>query len=385
MYRLVIMVFLFTSYKADAARDTLNFKTADAATYNYYMEQKWDSVIKVGSSAIKQGIDYYYLRMRMGLSYYAEKKYRTAEQHFQKALKFNSFDDVAKDYLYNCYLYCEQYDLAGKLSCSFSDSLTTALHTRHHKPIDVIYVDAGEKFSNDTSVVHNAYFFQVEAANRISRSISFFESYTFYSQTAYWGKIFQNDLYVKCDIPLPHQWVVSPAVHFLLVNSQPYYFNSFQFVSSLQCQKSINYFDIGASLSYSDIAFQTQLQQNLSATFYPFDNSKLFLKATLSLMEDSSKNLKSAIEGWINVKPVSKLTLSLGAYKGNAVYINQSDAYLVNNGIFLTSSKFTFNVDVSVNRHFIVYALYQYENTSDTFDNKGFSYNTVLIGSKIYL
>ncbi len=376
---------VFSFQKVHAAQDTLSFQEVNIKTYQYYLEQKWDSVILIGSQALRQHIDYYYLRMRMGIAYFQKKEYRIAEPHFLRALKFNSSDDVAKEYLYYCYTYSEQYDYAGKLSASFSDSLTKKLHTGYLKPIDVIYVDAGEKLSSDTAQYHNAFFFNAEAYSRLSKSISIFESYTYYNQTAYWGNVQQNDFYVKTFIPFSNQWLLTPAVHFFFLNALPYYFNSIHYAASVECQRSFDLEDIGASFSYSDVAHSTQLQETVFLTYYPFGNNKLSIKATLLLQEDSVQDRQAAAWADVNFKPVSRVTLSTGYYRGNAVYINQWDAYLVDNAVVLTTSKFYIRAAFDVSRHFNIYALYQYENTSDIFANIPFHYTTVLIGSKIIL
>jgi hypothetical protein len=385
MYRLMIIVLFFSSHTAKAAPDSLNFKTADSETYKYYIQQKWDSVIYIGNEALNDGIDYYYLRMRIGIAYYNKKQYRLAEPHFIKAIKLNSADDYAKEYLYYCYLYSQQYDLAGKLSRSFSDSLTNKLHTAYHKPIDAIYADVGEKISSNTQLYSNAYFFQIEASNRVGKSISFFESYTFYSQTTYWARIFQNDLYVKSNIPLANQWLLMPAIHFLLVNAQPYYYNSIQFASSAEFEKSLDEADLEAGFSYSDIEFKTQLQQNVSLTEHPFGNNRLSLKAAIILQEDSLRNPQASTDLSVSYKPISSLTLYFGYYRGKTLYISQFDDYLVNNAVTLTRSMFTFDASVAITRHFNVDALYQYENITNIFDNTFFHYTTLLIGLKYYL
>jgi hypothetical protein len=334
---------------------------------------------------LRHHIDYYYLRMRMGIAWYQKKGYRIAEPHFIRALKFNSSDDVAKEYLYYCYTYSGQYDYAGKLSATFSAALTKKLKTGYLKPIDVLYVDAGEKLSSDTAQYHNAFFCNAEAYSRLSKSISLFESYTYYNQTADWGTLQQNDLYVKAFIPFSHKWLLTPAVHLLYVVALPYYFNSVQYAASVECKRSFDLEDIGASFSYSDIANSTQLQETVFLTYFPFGNNKLSIKATLLLQEDSVVDRQSAAWADVNFKPVSKVTLSAGYYRGNAVYINQSDAYLVDNAVTLTTSKFYAEAAFDVNKHFNIYALYQYENTSDIFANIPFHYTTVMIGSKILL
>ena len=52
-----------------------NFLAVDTLTYKYYLAEDWDKLINAGDKAINDGIDYYYLRMRMGIASYEKRKY----------------------------------------------------------------------------------------------------------------------------------------------------------------------------------------------------------------------------------------------------------------------------------------------------------------------
>jgi len=83
----------------------LDFKAVDELTDRYFKEQKWDSIISIGHKALRQNIDYYYLRVRMGISYFEKQKYIPAATCLRKARSFNSSDSTVTDYLYWSYLY----------------------------------------------------------------------------------------------------------------------------------------------------------------------------------------------------------------------------------------------------------------------------------------
>lgn len=50
----------------------------DALTYQLFQQKAWDNLIKEGNKAIQNGIDYYYLRVRMGIAYYEKGNYSGA-------------------------------------------------------------------------------------------------------------------------------------------------------------------------------------------------------------------------------------------------------------------------------------------------------------------
>ncbi len=45
-------------------------KMVEDSTYRFYLDGDWWSVISYGEAALKEDIDYYYLRMRMGIAFF---------------------------------------------------------------------------------------------------------------------------------------------------------------------------------------------------------------------------------------------------------------------------------------------------------------------------
>ena len=77
----------------------LDYSRVDSLTYSYYISNNRSALLKTGRDAIHSGVDYYYLRMRLGLSAYTNRDFCAAERHFSKAIEFNRFDPVAQSYL----------------------------------------------------------------------------------------------------------------------------------------------------------------------------------------------------------------------------------------------------------------------------------------------
>ena len=97
---LFVVLFIIPTKKVAA----IDFTTVDRETYRLYQEQKWDSVVIIGKEGLKENIDYFYLRLRIGVSYYWMKKYLFAIEHLRKAHEFNSIDPITTEYLFLSYL-----------------------------------------------------------------------------------------------------------------------------------------------------------------------------------------------------------------------------------------------------------------------------------------
>ena len=80
-----------------------DYKMLDSVTYVDYINQDWEKVIYTGNIALNKNIDYFYLRMRMGIATYYLGRFPEAADHFENALIFNSKDQTAQLYLYDTY------------------------------------------------------------------------------------------------------------------------------------------------------------------------------------------------------------------------------------------------------------------------------------------
>ncbi|MEI7898127.1 MAG: hypothetical protein WCJ26_13895 [bacterium] len=133
-----------------AARSSvkLDFTTVDMLTFRLYQEKKWDSLIGIGHQALRQDIDYYYLRVRMGIAYFEQKEYFPATTHLKKAMQFNSGDQFVADYLYRAYVYTNRPEEANILRKTMSpQARDTALVS--NAILQSVHVEAGYTFSSD--------------------------------------------------------------------------------------------------------------------------------------------------------------------------------------------------------------------------------------------
>jgi tetratricopeptide (TPR) repeat protein len=105
------------------AQDTINFVDLDQQTAQYYFSSQWDSVISVGKVGLKNGHDYFYLRLRMGVAYFYQGKFTKAITQLEKARSFNDQDDFTNSYLYLSYKYAGRPADAEVLERKLSDTL----------------------------------------------------------------------------------------------------------------------------------------------------------------------------------------------------------------------------------------------------------------------
>ncbi len=113
MKKIIVILSLSILFFSQTKAQKLSYPLVNQLTYSQYLNKDWRNLIQTGKKSLKQGIDFYYLRNRMGIAYFELKKYGLAVIQFQKSLEMNP-DDYIKKSLYYSYLY------AGRLTDAFS-------------------------------------------------------------------------------------------------------------------------------------------------------------------------------------------------------------------------------------------------------------------------
>ncbi len=103
--QILFIVALWFVATANAQKAPLSFKQVDSTTYALYLKEDWKPIIEMGKQSRTAGIDFYYLKVRMGIAYFKENKMRSAIQLLEEAYAVDSYDVVVQEYLYWAYRY----------------------------------------------------------------------------------------------------------------------------------------------------------------------------------------------------------------------------------------------------------------------------------------
>jgi hypothetical protein len=117
-YLLIIMAGMFVL--AGTGQSALSLPQVDAETYRLYREGKWKELIAIGNSALENGMDFYFLRVRLGIAYFETANYHRAVLHLEKANAQGDGDVFMQESLYYAYLYSGRRMEALVLAKSFT-------------------------------------------------------------------------------------------------------------------------------------------------------------------------------------------------------------------------------------------------------------------------
>ncbi len=126
-----------------SAQEERNSLSVSSSTIELLNSKQWNQLISTGEDAIGRGIDDFDLRMRMGIAYYNKGEYISAEHQFEKALSFNSADESALEYLYNCYISSNRIEKANHLKGQMTADMRNRLKIGGTRFFDYFYAEGG--------------------------------------------------------------------------------------------------------------------------------------------------------------------------------------------------------------------------------------------------
>jgi hypothetical protein len=96
------------------------WQATDSITYRYYLDKAWKNVLTEVNQSLKQGVDFYYLRVRAGIAAYQLKKYRLAAHHLAQCYQWNNNDPFVNYWYYLSLVMSGNTDEANYLSAQFT-------------------------------------------------------------------------------------------------------------------------------------------------------------------------------------------------------------------------------------------------------------------------
>ena len=380
MYRLIVAIFIFTASQSQA-QDQLANSQFDALTYQQYVAGNWEALKRTGNTALKQGIEFDYLRNRLGSAHYQLGNYRKAAHHFRKSLKKNKADEFARESLYWSYIFGEQYSNAAAIASQFDQETRINLKIKTTRLASMIYTEGGVKLPTKTDSIEMMKYAHAGISHLLGKGVSLFHGYSFVNQTRYWGELTQHQYFATFNISYKNAWRFAPALHIIWLNAAPF-FEQTAAIGSFHVLKSCGNFDFALGFSLSDFMNERQIQESFSATYFPLGNPKLSLASTFFLQEENKTN-QLAVSSTVAFKPWKKLKVSITHYQGNARNLSEQNGYLVNNSLDLTNYKVSLLTDFYLHKAISLYLFYQFENNTENFQNFEYQYHTTILGLKI--
>lgn len=342
----------------------LSYKHVDSTTYAFYLQQDWKSLLELGKESKKKGIDFYYLKVRMGIAYFKEGKMLSAIKLLEDAYSDDNYNDVVQEYLYWAYRYSglimESQLFYTRMSKGLADKIKLDLPAVSSIDFGVLAsrnTDYNDMLKGDINAIENEIRYYPEKHQSlsiglnhpISMGVNYYHRLTLFQlssiqQENLTGEV-RNTLYDlnesryygSATFALGNRWYTDVYFNYIFGNYDD--LNSIQGNNSVS---SIAYSDFvfGVSLtkasflirntinsSISNLKGLNQFQAGYTFSFYPLSNTLLVPFGSIQYQKESSNSNMVYTGGF----SLNRTNYSIVAY-GNTGVMNN---FVSNNGLLI--------------------------------------------------
>ncbi len=340
----------------------------DEQTYTTFISGNYQETIKLGTKSLRQNIDFYYLRYRLGVSYFELKNYEKAIYHLEKAKAFDSNDPYMMEYLYYAYIYTNQTEKAYQLTAIFPDELKAKVN--HKTPLfKSVAFETGLLQTNDLNNLkkvdlRNGYptaqgtfysdvaFGNLLITNQITPNFKLQNHFSYVSNTS--ETIVQDAVVNKfTDKNNYYQWNILGAyfhkgykvgfgfgsyhssynTYSLATPPAPITINHYKnnnYSVSFSLSKKLTYIEPSISLSYTDISALKTLTAEAALTYFPFGNKNFYSNSKVAFVTNETYN-NSIFTQMLGYKLTPKIWIEgFGAFGNHLNYISDNGLSVFN-------------------------------------------------------
>lgn len=361
--------------------------SVDAETYRLWLTRDWNGLIRTGNEALKQGIDFHYLRYRMGIAWYEKGNYHQAVRHFKSAWKSDPDDELLKEYLYYALRFSGRDHEAARMEDTFSRQTRRRLglsESRNPQRVYLTYshnsgapssvverVDTATPVEGFQSVSRGYHLINAGVEHRLGSRLWLHHSYTHLQRSFYFfqndggqqfqnpdDKIYVNQYYLGATGLLKDGLDVRLGFHFIHLLDYQNRTSSFggrqRLVSAAVTDQNFAGFASvhrRSRLLTTSLTFYTgnlnnavQYQQDVAVILYPFGNLNLYSTSVLSHQSE-----KTADGNWRNQQVLQQ---GLGLKLAGRFWVEADAAFGEIRHFFANDGAVVYNAPESVRRKY---------------------------------
>lgn len=362
--RIVLTMLVFFIYLGKGNTQTISSKALEDSSYNLYLSSSHEQQIKLVKFAISQGMDYYYLRLRLGIAFLGIGDYKNAIHHLNKARKLNHSGTETIPYIRDCALALGMENL---------DRYTKKKMDIPVGFLKMIYAESGTKFSTFNDTVGHTYFGHYGMQFALGSKFTSYQSYAFAYQNTLPLNVRQHQFYTHLAYKPSVNWQINGNYSILLANIQlnnnDSVYNEYNYIMGLSVLKHYKKFDISMNGGYSYLNEEEQFQAGIGLAYFVFGNDLLQLRMHLNAQYQDSV-LSPIINPSVTVKLFKNCWL-----KGEYLYAQtnnfvEQDAFISNNNPDKTFDKSTLLLNYKLNYRNELFLVGQYERKEVDTENK---------------
>lgn len=374
MRRLIILAFIFVTM-ISLAQENIAFSSVDSITYQSYLSGDWETLIRIGKDAIKQGIDYKYLRQRMGYAYFIKANYYAARLQYEKALKFDESDSDTRLYLYYCALNIGDDSNARFRASKLKSDIQKSEGLKPFKILNAADVEYNYK-ANDAglSIRSNPNYYRIGLNTQLAYRLNFYQAISQYFQTINTTSTVQTEYYSLLNWTLGPHSSLDAGYHRVITKAGTTIYDGNMFFAKYS--KRINRFNLGVNGSILTNATSNVIQLGILGGVILPGKANIYLNSSLQSLTDSVET-RIIYSQSIGAKIFKPIWIEGNITLGNIKNYNDHDGLYLYNSIDATTFRSGISIFYLLNKNikFIVNYTYDLKEITNPFSSINSNYN----------
>lgn len=383
------LLFLIISLVALVAKAQVgDVARADSASYALYQEANWKQLIAYGDQALKEGIDFPLLRLRIAYAQFVSGNFGAALEQYEHVVISDPHNQTARYYGYLCNKYLNRDVLASNYA-GYLDSAT--LSPVKLNKFGLISLGAENTFKlAANSFRGNGSFTRAYLANRLGWRLQAEQSIAYYNQPIYFVQrgndpkppiAFSNDqqaeYYAKLSYALTEKWVLVGAYHYLSTNFRQATYHSN--LGLLGLKYAGKYTTFQADLNMGSIIGSHVNQYNGRLGIYPLGNLNLYFISALSAQQQNSAG-NVIFNQSLGFKAASNFWLETSATFGTLDNYLDADELYVYNALDITKFRSGATAFYQLGTHLLLQLNYTFEKKTVNDQNIDYTQHSITAG-----
>lgn len=408
--RIILIIPVILLLLSNELRAQSDFRTLDRKINEYFRLGDYKNLKRTADTMLRMGIDYYYLRERLGLTEYINQVYPGAVKNLSKAIEFNSLDTLSREYIYNSYIFSgRKADAILYLNSIPDGERNTSLRAQ-----DLPYTM--ELFLGSSGTVYDVYSYQtnfldyeaVKSNFSINAGVEayflkrfkgtftytdFHKSGTKFTPVNPTGRdlnFTQNQFYTNISACFFPGWELTGFGHIVYYNESintgmpgnRFSVNQLvtEYLLGIGGSKNLWKIRTGANISFSNFGNSTQIRGEGYFTWLPSGNLNLYLTTGWMGQSDSNWGGTYQVNQEIGLKILKSVWLESGVVKGSSFLYARYLGSVINNSFQIPVTTIYSNLILLPGKHIkLTFTPYFSENNIYSWDLAAYSRTNKLI------
>lgn len=413
---IIILILISLPAFAQITNDAKGIEKIDVETYELFNKAKWEQLTELGNRALEAGIDFYYLRMRIGIAYYNQRNYMSSISHFKSALEFIPKEPAALEYLYWALVFSGLEREARVLASEMPEKLRDGIGAKPDRVIHDFYAEGGLMYNGDNiaapygnrgsdTIIYaeqkpdkNSTYLSVNLNIIPFSRMTIFQGYNNINISSkksfaslgnapenYELNTRQNEYYLNAGVYAGKGFAISGILHYLNIGVDDvnasvntttggitYTKTSStlnNYVGLLSIEKSWGHFKFLLNNSYSNLNYSKQIQNSVTVAYFPTGNLDFYSVTDLVLHSDKPDSIKGnrteyltrgIVKQKFGAKVAEKLWVEAFYMFGNAENYHEDNAFVVFNSANVMYNRLGINIISPITQNISLSLRYQY-------------------------